>query len=522
MKTEKLNIFFSKLKSVYTKIRYVIEFIIAFVLSILLYKFVTIKAYEGYWSRFYLILLGITGILFLLNFVTNCIKDKNKIENMFLNFAIPIGMLFITFMLPSYTPDASSHIWKSYELSNGIVFTKIAEDGSSKSDVPIVLAKFRETTLTKYNIYNSVFNLEESHDYTNTVKEDVPSKGYCFIFFVGYAIGFFIARVLALNIYIGVFLARLINFAIILSLGYVAIKKIPFGKILLTTYLLIPMMMQQATAVSVDSVMNAIIILYISYTLNLVFKKESLTKKEKIIYLIFSVFIGVSKVTYIPILGMGLILAKRRKEMNIKTKTAIGVLSIFICLISWFTLTKLTSGYENESAKAYLATTGVNSSEQLSLALHNPLHFLKTIFIYNFRVNGDFYILSSIGQNMGWLSINAPITYSIMYILLLFASIYVEKNEVALDIFEKGLMMILSLGMSLLVVIGLYLQWTEVGAEFVAGVQGRYFLPIGIMFLLALCKKDNYVKITNPNIVIPMWALIINLLFIKNIMAFFI
>ena len=522
MKTEKINLFFSKVKSVYNKLRYVIEFLLAIILCAFLYKFVTVKAYEGYWSRLYLILLGLTGIIFLANFVWNLKKDKDKIENMFLNFAIPIGMLFITFMLPSYTPDASSHIWKSYELSNGIVLTKIDENGESKSDVPYVLAKYRETTLTKYSLYNQLFSLEEAYDYNNTVKEDVPSKGYSSIFFVGYALGFFIARILALNIYIGVILARLINFAIILVCGYIAIKKIPFGKILLTAYLLIPMMMQQATAISVDSIMNAIIILYISYTLNLVFKKDELTKKEKIIYLVFSVFIGVSKVTYIPILGMGLILAKRRKEMNIKTKTIIGVLSVLICIISWFTLTKLTSGYENESAKKYLETTGVNSSEQLSLALHNPLHFIKTILIYNFRVNGDFYILSSIGQNMGWLSINAPITYSIMYILLLFASIYVEKNEVALDIIEKGLMIVLSLGMALLVVIGLYLQWTEVGAEFVAGVQGRYFLPIGIMFLLALCKKDNYVKITNPNIVIPMWALIINLLFIKNVMAFFI
>ena len=373
MKKEKLNIFFNDVKKIYNKLKYVIEFILSIALCFCLYKFITVKEYEGYWSRQYLIFLGLLGVLFLLNFVYNCVKDKNKIENMFLNFAIPIGMLFITFMLPSYTPDASSHIWKAYELSNGIVFTKIDEQGNSKSDIPVVLSKYRETVLTKYAVYNSLFNLEDSYNYDNTIKEDVPSKGYCFIFFVGYAIGFLIARVLALNIYIGLILARLINFVIVLSLGYFSIKKIPFGKILLTTYLLIPMMMQQATAVSVDSIMNAIIILYISYTLNLIFKKQNLTKKDKFIYLMFSLFIGVSKVTYIPILGMGLILAKRRQEMNVKTKVLIGFLSIFICLTSWFGLTVLTSGYENESAKFYLANNGVNSSEQLNLALNTSI-----------------------------------------------------------------------------------------------------------------------------------------------------
>ena len=169
---------------------------------------------------------------------------------------------------------------KSYEVSNGILFTKIDEEGNSKTTVPEVLSTYRESVLTKYNILNEVLSMEEASDYDRTVEVDSPSKGYCFIYFVCYAIGFSIARIFGLNVFIGLFFARIINFIIFLSLGYLAIKKIPFGKILLSTYLMIPMMMQQATAVSADSLINATIILFIAYTLNLAFKKEGLTKNN--------------------------------------------------------------------------------------------------------------------------------------------------------------------------------------------------------------------------------------------------
>lgn len=183
-----------KIIKIFNKIKYPIEFIISLVFSLLMYKFITVKSYDGYWSRNILIILSINILLLLASIIYNCKIDKSRIENMFLNFAIPIGLLFIVFMLPSYTPDASSHIWKSYEVSNGILFTKIDDEGNSKTDVPEVLSVYRETVLTKYNVYNDLLKLPESMDYNNIVKVDAPSKGYCFVFFIGYAIRIFYCK----------------------------------------------------------------------------------------------------------------------------------------------------------------------------------------------------------------------------------------------------------------------------------------------------------------------------------------
>lgn len=509
-----------KIVKIWNKIKYPIEFMIVVLFMIGVYRFITVKAYQGYWSRNLLIYLFFTGIIALAIIIYNCFQDKDKIEKMFINFAIPIGIMYIVFMLPTYTPDASAHIWKAYEVSNGILLTP--KDNNGNSIVPEALSKYRETVLTKYSVLEEAIQTEEANDYNKTTEVNSPAKSYCTIYYIGYAIGFAIARILSLNIFLGIFLARIINFIIFLVIGYIAIKIIPFGKILLAVYLLIPMMVQQATAVTVDSLMNVGIILFIAYTFKLAFKKEKLEKKEEIIFLVLTILIGVSKLTYLPLIGLGLILAKRRKELNKKQKIILGIVTIVVCLISAFTLNRLTSGYPSHaSEERYLEEAGVNSSEQIKGIVTNPVQYLK-VLCNNFKVNVEFYLYSFIGQYMGWLSILFPVPYIYLYIALLFVAIFVENNNQVLDRKEKIWGLLLALIMYLLVVTGLYIEWSAVGGEVVAGVQGRYFLPITILTLLCICKKNNYIKIKNPNVVIPLCSFLINGLFIRQIIMFFI
>ena len=515
MKINKENII-----KIFEKIKYPIEFIIVTLFILGVYKFITVKSYEGYWSRNILIYLILTGILTLASIIYNCIKDRKKVEKMFLTFAFPIGIMYIVFMLPTYTPDAGAHIWKAYEVSNGILLTP--KENGGQTTVPETLSKYRETVLTKYSVLESAMQTEGACDYTKVTQENTPAKTYSFIYYIGYALAFAISRVMSLNMFIALFLARMLNFIIVLAIGYYAIKIIPFGKLLLAVYMLIPMMMQQTTAITVDSLMNAFIILFIAHTLKLAFKKEKLELKEKIVFLILAIFIGVSKLTYIPMIGIGLILAKRRKELSIKEKVILGILAMIICLASAFILNRLTVGYPtNLSAEKYLNETGVNQSEQIHGIITNPIEFLKMLY-NNFKVNGEYYLYSWIGQYMGWLSITFPLPYIYLYIALLFVAIFVEKNVEVLTKWEKLWGIFLAFLMCLLVVTGMYIEYSAVGANTTAGVQGRYFLPIIILALLCICKKDNYIKIKNPNVVIPLCSLLINSLFIKQVILFFI
>lgn len=515
MKIKKENII-----GILNKLKYPVEFILVTFFMIGAYKFITVKAYEGYWSRNILIYLILIGILTVAIIIYNCIKNREKVEKMFLTFAIPIGIMYIVFMLPTYTPDAGAHIWKAYEVSNGILLTP--RENGGQTTVPEALSKYRETVLTKYSVLENAIQTEEASDYADTVEVNTPAKAYSTIYYIGYAIVFAISRALSLNMFVALFLARLVNFIIVLAIGYNAIRIIPFGKLLLAAYLLIPMMVQQTTAISVDSLMNSFIILFIAYTLKLAFKKEKLELKEKITFLILTVFVGISKLIYIPIIGIGLILAKRRKELTLKEKITLGILAFIICLGSALILNRLTSGYPmNLSAQKQLEETGVNASEQIQGIIANPLQFLKNLY-NNFKVNGEYYVYGSIGQSMGWMSIGFPVWYIYLYIALLFVAIFVENNNEVLTKGEKIWTVFLALTMFFATITGFYIEYSAVGANVVEGVQGRYFLPIYILILLAICKKNNYIKIKNPNIVIPLCSLLVNLLFIKQIILFFI
>jgi len=177
-----------KILNLFNKSKYITEFLIMISFSLCLYKVITIKAYQNYWNALFIALSIITGILLIANMIYNCKKDKDKIENMFINFVIPVGILFIVFMLPTYTPDASAHIWRAYEVSTGTKFTKIAEDGSSKTTVPLILSESGENEIVTYELLENTINSEDAQDYGKTIQIDTPSKGYSNLLFEGYAV----------------------------------------------------------------------------------------------------------------------------------------------------------------------------------------------------------------------------------------------------------------------------------------------------------------------------------------------
>ena len=105
-----------KIKEIFMKFVFIIEFLIIGIFMTSFYKFITTKAYEGYYSRVYLIICGITGIIALGIVIFTILKNKDKLEKIFLAIAIPIGMAYLVFLTPTYAPDENAHIYRIYEI----------------------------------------------------------------------------------------------------------------------------------------------------------------------------------------------------------------------------------------------------------------------------------------------------------------------------------------------------------------------------------------------------------------------
>ena len=142
---------------------------------------------------------------------------------------------------------------------------------------------------------------------------------------------------------------------------------------------------------------------------------------------------------------------------------------------------------------------------------------IKTIFIY-----GQYYLDTFIGSQLGWLDIMVNRTIVNSFIVILLFAPFLENHKEELNKKHKIWILLLALLTSIIIITGLYITWSPVGGDLALGVQGRYFIPVIILFLLCLCMKDNYIRIKNIDKWIAIAIGVLNILVLITIFRFFI
>ena len=228
--------------------------------------------------------------------------SKIKIEKLFLLVAIPLSLMYALLVLPLNVPDEGTHLIKAYDISIGHIVTQIDEEGKSYAIIPRELENY---SYMRFQNYKDVFNeLQRTTDYKDQVRTVCAAQGNSPFLYVGSVMGFLIGRIFGINLFYVVYLSRIINIVIYLVFGYLTIKKVPFGKLVMVIYLCMPMMLQQAASCSADAILNATLIYYIAHLLYLTFKETELTKKDKIILYVYTALIAMFKYVYILVAGI--------------------------------------------------------------------------------------------------------------------------------------------------------------------------------------------------------------------------
>lgn len=437
---------------------------------------------------------------------------KWKYEKIVLAFLIPIGLLYIFLMLPSQVPDEQAHIVRAYEISEGTLIGR----KDSKAVVPRDFSTKLIPNMETYSQFKE--NLSSQTDYNDRVEIADSAATNPFILYSASSVGFLIARVFGFNIIIGCILAKIMNFILFCVVTYYALKKLPFGKYVFTAIIFMPMFLHQATSISADSIINTIIMFFIAFVLNLYFKKEIITKKDSTILVVLSCIIGISKYVYTPIIFISAIMIWSK---NIEKKQKIVTLSLMFILPIVFAAVYylFTSSYETVFNE-YFITNNVNSGEQIKHIINNPMEYIKTLG-NTFRTTSTTYVNQMIGGVLGWLCIYVPKAVIGIYLLVILASCYIEENKYEFNIKQKMWGILISAGIVVLIMTGMYISWTGVGSDTIQGVQGRYFIPILFLALLCLCKKDNYIKIKNIQYKLLVLVSILNLPALYSIYQFF-
>lgn len=385
--------------------------------------------------------------------------------------------------------DELYHWFRSYELSTGHFVTGL-EDGVEGTEMPgSVISIFPGWTNVTYSDVLEKSNIKIDKEDTG-ILDSATSAVYCFIQYVPQAIGIIISRIFTNRMLIIAYCARLSNLIISILIMYKAIKLMPFGKKILFMPMLIPIFMESIATVSPDALTTSISFLYIAYILNIVFNEEKrVGKKEKIYLLVLSIIVALCKIVYLPLVGLMLIIPKEKFEgENYKDKykniVIIGMIAVIANLV-WLGI----------SSKYLSLFREGDSSYQVSAIFKNPIKYLQ-ILLYSIDLNGMSYIRTLFGGQLGWdevVNLNSIIPYTLFIMCIV---ITIIDNDIKQKFDKKQLIII---GFVVAMIIGLiftslYVQWTAVGQTSIAGVQGRYFIPILPLVMLLI---GNNVKIGN-------------------------
>lgn len=409
-------------------------------------------------------------------------KKGMKIENIFLLVA-PLVCVFFLITMPTFKSHDEYYHWlKAYEVSQGTLMTP-QEDGVQGSMMPEGVSKVFPSDWTKldYQEMKGLFETKLNEENKGILNPETAAV-YSFVQYIPQATGIALARLVTDSAYLITYGGRVMNMIFALVLLYFAIKLMPFGKKLLLIPAMIPIAIEGFTSLSPDAMTISVAFFYIAYILHLAFgKKEQLGMKEKVILLISSIVIALCKIVYIPLVGLILIIPKEKfKNKSNKSKTInfciIAGIAVFINLI-WLAI-----------SSRYLSTFREGDSKiQVLLALQNPILYIQNV-LYTINLNGSNYILSLFGADLGWgelVKLYAIVPYAFLGIYV-FTAITDNTLKNKFKKYQIVWMSLVILAIVGLIFTSLYVQWTTVGKTSIAGVQGRYFLPILPLIMLLL------------------------------------
>lgn len=498
---QKFQLILDKIKNIFL---FIVEWILYLCVIYFFLKFLTLYYYQNIFSFSSLILMIIFISVFVLYFLCLFEKNKSSIQNLFVLFAIPIGLTFMFFVLPDFVPDEPSHFQRAYSVSNfnltSSIHVMIDSDYAAKklTDYSQILPSIYFTT--------GHVRLEQFHE----------ACSYNFILYIFPALAINFGKLINLSLYGCYYLGRMANLILYIFFGYISIKMTPKLKWMFFVFLFNPMLLHLAGSYSSDVIIDGVCILSLAYFLYLYFDKERIETKDIIIVISMVFLILIAKYAFLPMFGIYFLVIP--KLIKISKKQWIILIFCVLCGLAFYLLhTYLASfGETIPSQEIYYVSNNVNASEQINYLLSNPMNIV-VMYARTFYQEIDYYFENFVSK-LAWLEIDVnALSYYLFYITLFF-SICLEN--VKLSIWNRVWFFILALILAAIIVLGLYLYWAPVGWPVSAGVQGRYFVPCALLILTSI-SNGFVARFKYKREVIVLSVFIIDILALKDILVYF-
>lgn len=418
-------------------------------------------------------------ILFYLLFKSK--SSRWPIEKIFLVFSLIVGSFYVLAIPIGRAPDEESHFFRAYELSNGHLVSDINENGdigTAESSSIEIIRDFKEKNVTYSEIASNIdIYPEEEQSFVVT-----SAYNYNIFSYLPQVVGIWLGRIFNLSLLRTAYLAKFINLIVCIIILYFSIKYIPIFKKFLFLQAFLPVTMQAMASFSPDGLVIATATALISLVLYFIYSYQH-TFQPKHYFLIFIIclFLSMSKIAYAPLcLLLFAIPAQRFGSWQKKICIILGIgASIFAVLVLWLIMAPSMQSVSDSSA-------------QISTILGNPIGYLA-IILHSVSANFNLYLLGFFGSYLEWFNIMLSPVYIIPNIVIFIILCHQTSQTLTITKTFKYLAILVSTILAFMTFTTMFIQWTNIGATIIDGVQGRYFIPIMLLIpsFFLRTKKPN-------------------------------
>lgn len=406
-------------------------------------------------------------------------------EKLVAGMVVAFGLLYCVVITPISPPDEKHHYQSAYQLSNYLTLRLNSLDQGDASH-------FDYTGITDSNTSEGYLrmlgDLTIDDELEGEVTIPMPRSLNYFIEYLPQAIGISAGRILGLG-FVGVFyLGRLCNLLFYSACVYWALRTAKRFQPILAMVSLLPMSLHQAASYSYDGFINGIAFVLIAYLINGIYGTGALSKMEYVRILLLGMLLAPAKVVYAAILLLALAIPgerfENRRQQVIKLLLLFAAAGAMVLLFQLPMLTKLAA----DSTERTLNWEGQHNYD-LNFIFEHPIKTAR-IFVDTLKAMGSWYYETCIGRRLSSLSLALPKSIvSVFTVLMVLAIPERADGPFQTKRGERFLFGIVFVGTILLIMLSLFVGWTSDTRTTIQGVQGRYFLPILPLGLMALSNR---------------------------------
>lgn len=492
----------------------ILNFIVCLFISMVICCIILkVKQYEFSYKAAVLCIIPILLIDIFLFFRT---YFKIKIEIIGTAIVLFIGTVFagLTPASPGVSWDDETHYVKTLQLSH------IFDRNMSVSD-EIMLSQFAEVALAK-----KYYNREEQKNYYDMLDtmdkagyyQEIPgvARGYETIAYLPSAIGLIIGRGLSLPYHMTFIIGKWMNTLLFATLVYLSMKQLKNGKMLILLIALMPTNIFLSGNYTYDIWLTGWSMLGLSAFFGEIQRENEKINKKTIWLIAVALFVAVlPKRVYFPLTFIALFMPTSKFE-NRKELWKYRMMILFVAILPFITvyLERFTG---NMGVGDTRGGEEVNATEQLAYMLSNPFKAAKTLtkFLISYLnpfVEGNEYV-----NQLAYLGYVPGRNFNIVMIILGALLSRGEKEYTKFPMWFRIGTFLVYCGIGAMAAGTMYLAFTPVAADTVAGCQGRYIIPALFPVLLVWTrwpvklKIESYIKQEYMNAYLLFYLVIISI-----------